>query len=56
MYKTDHMIELGLYNDLLPREDVEFRQRFLKSGKQIYNIPVPLYRYTQHSESISKHM
>jgi glycosyltransferase involved in cell wall biosynthesis len=56
MYKTDHIIELGLYDDSLPREDVEFRQRFLKSGKQIYNIPIPLYRYTQHQESITKKM
>jgi glycosyltransferase involved in cell wall biosynthesis len=54
MYKLDHMMSLGLYDTNLPREDVEFRQRFLKSGKQIYNLPVPLYRYTQHDNSITK--
>lgn len=54
MYKIDHMLELGLYDASLPREDVDFRQRFLKSGKQIFNIPIPLYRYTQHQSSMTK--
>lgn len=54
MYKLDHMLELGLYNTNLPREDIDFRQRFVKSGKQIYNLPIPLYRYTQHENSITK--
>ena len=50
MYRTDNIIDLGLYDESLPREDVEFRQRFLKKY-QIYNIPVPLYRYTVHEDS-----
>lgn len=50
MYKTDQIINLGLYNETLPREDIEFRQRFL-SKYQIYNIPAPLYRYTIHQSS-----
>lgn len=50
MYRTDQIIDLGLYNETLPREDIEFRQRFLKKY-QIYNIPVPLYRYTIHENS-----
>lgn len=50
MYRIDQIIELGLYDESLPREDVEFRQRFLKEY-QIYNIPVPLYRYTIHDQS-----
>ena len=54
MYKTDDMISLGLYNEMLPREDVDFRSRFLQSGKNIYNIPIPLYRYTQHTKSMTK--
>jgi hypothetical protein len=53
-FKTDHMIEIGLYDPTLPREDVDFREKFLKSGRMIYNIPVPLYRYTNHSESLTK--
>lgn len=54
MYKTDDIIELGLYDETIPREDVEFRSRFLKSGRHIYNIPIPLYRYSQHVNSITK--
>lgn len=55
-FKTDHMIELGLYDSTLLREDVDFRQKFLKSGRMIYNIAIPLYRYTNHSESLTKGM
>lgn len=54
MYKIDDMIALGLYNEVLPREDEEFRRRFLNSGRHIYNIAVPLYRYYIHPNSISK--
>ena len=50
MYRTDHLIDIGLYNEELPREDMEFRQRFIKKY-QIYNIPIPLYRYTIHEDS-----
>lgn len=56
MYKTDDITELGLYDEGLPREDVEFRKRFLKSGRHIYNIPIPLYRYTQHPNSKTKNL
>lgn len=54
MYKTDDVLELGMYDDSIPREDVEFRSRFIKSGRYIYNIPIPLYRYTQHPDSMTK--
>lgn len=54
MYRTDQIISLGLYDESLPREDAEFRKRFLESKHYIYNIPVPLYRYTQHSNSLTK--
>ena len=54
MYKADDMIELGLYDEFLPREDADFRSRFLQSGRHIYNIPIPLYRYTQHNKSMTK--
>jgi glycosyltransferase involved in cell wall biosynthesis len=49
-YRTDHLIDIGLYNENLPREDFELRERFLKKY-QIYNIPIPLYRYTIHEDS-----
>ena len=54
LYRTDQIIKLGLYKEGLPREDVEFRKRFLEAGYQIYNVPVSLYRYTQHLNSITK--
>lgn len=53
MYRVDHLINIGLYDEKLPREDVEFRQRFLQKY-QMYNIPVPLYRYTMHEESLTR--
>lgn len=54
LYYTDHLIELGPYNTDVEREDIDFRKRYLKSGKYIYNIPVPYYRYTQHDDSLTK--
>ena len=54
VHKLDDMVELGLYDETIPREDAEFRSRFLKSGRTIFNIPIPLYRYTQHQDSMSK--
>lgn len=54
MYKLDDMLDLGLYDESMPREDIEFRERFLKSRRRIYNIPVPLYRYFQHNTSMTK--
>src|SRR5574337_1582335 len=53
MYKLDDVLELGMYDENLPREDVDFRQKFIKSGKQLYNISVPLYRYCKHSENMT---
>lgn len=49
-YRTDQLIDIGLYNESLPREDFDLRERFIKKY-QIYNIPVPLYRYTIHEGS-----
>jgi glycosyltransferase involved in cell wall biosynthesis len=54
MYYTDHLLRLGPYDKSVPREDIDFRERFLKSGKYIYNVPIPYYRYTQHNSSITK--
>jgi len=53
LYYTDHIIDIGMYDESLPREDVDLRKRFLQKY-QIYNIPVPLYRYTMHNESRTK--
>ena len=54
MFRLDDIIDLGLYDDTLPREDFDFRERFLKSGRQIYNIPVPLYRYSKHNSNMTR--
>jgi len=54
LYYTDHLIELGPYNVDIKREDIDFRKRYLKSGRYIYNLPVPYYKYTQHDESLTK--
>lgn len=55
LYKTDDLIALGPYQDV-PREDIDFRNRFTQSGKFIYNIPIPLYRYRQHQKSLTKNI
>lgn len=54
MYRIDQLIDIGLYDETLPREDADLRERFLKSKHQIYNIPVPLYRYTIHENSMTR--
>lgn len=54
MYKTDDVLAINGFREDLPREDEDFRRRFLQSGKHIFNIPVPLYRYTQHKKSMTK--
>lgn len=54
LYYTDHLIELGPYNVDVEREDIDFRQRFLQSGRYIYNIPIPYYKYTQRVDSLTK--
>lgn len=56
LFKTDDLMLLGGYNETLPREDLDFRERFLKNKEQIYNVPIPLYRYTQHNNSLTKHL
>lgn len=56
MFYTDHLIELGPYNTNIQREDLDFRSRFLKSGRFIYNIMIPYYRYTQRESSLTKNI
>jgi len=54
MYRRDDIISIGYFDESLPREDEDFRVRFLNNGWHIYNIPIPLYRYCQHKNSLSK--
>jgi len=53
MFKIDDLLHFGPYMNI-PREDLDFRNRFLRSRRFIYNIPIPLYRYTQNDDSMSK--
>lgn len=53
LFKTDDFLQLGGYNETLPREDEDFRIRFIKSKKQIYCVPIPLYRYFKHENNMT---
>ena len=54
MFRTDNLFEIGLYDeDFKYREEEELRIRFLKKFN-ISRIPIPLYRYRQHENNITK--
>jgi glycosyltransferase involved in cell wall biosynthesis len=53
MFRTDHLIEIGLYDDgFLMHEDRDLRARFLKKYL-IHRVELPLYRYRQHAENMT---
>ena len=53
MFKLDHLIEIGLYDeDFLVREEEDLRIRFLKKY-DISRVQLPLYRYMQHENNIT---
>lgn len=53
MFRMEHLIDIGLYDeDFLAREEEDLRLRFEKKYK-IFNIPLPLYRYTKHSSNLT---
>ena len=53
MFKTDHLIEIGLYNEkFLLHEEKELRLRFEKKYS-INRVPLPLYRYRKHASNIT---
>jgi glycosyltransferase involved in cell wall biosynthesis len=53
MFKTEHLIEIGLYDEkFLLHEERELRQRFEKKYK-ITSIPLPLYRYRKHEANMT---
>ena len=46
---------LGFYNsELRINEEVDLLNRFMSEGMKSYNISLPLYRYVQHDESLTK--
>ena len=53
MFRTDHLIEIGLYDDnFLMHEDRDLRARFLKKYA-IHQIELPLYRYRRHKDNMT---
>ena len=53
MFKTDHLIEIGLYNEkFLLHEEKELRLRFEKKYS-INRVPLPLYRYRKHASNMT---
>jgi len=52
MFNRDALFSLGLYKDGDIWEDTKFVKRFAES-KRLYNIPLPLYRYRQHENSVT---
>ncbi len=53
MFKTNHLIEIGLYNaKFLLHEEKELRIRFEKKYS-INRVPLPLYRYRKHSSNMT---
>lgn len=53
MFKTNHLIEIGLYDeDFQLHEERELRIRFEKKY-QIHRLELPLYRYRRHENNIT---
>lgn len=54
MFYKDKLKEIGLYDEkFLALEDLDLRKRYLQKFN-IYNIPLPLYRYRDHETNLTK--
>lgn len=54
LFRKDRIVEIGLYDEEFRlQEDQDLRIRYLKRFN-IYNIPLPLYRYRMHSDNSTK--
>lgn len=54
MFRKDLLIEIGLYDEQFrAREEEDLRIRFLDKFN-IYNIPLPLYRYRRHGLNLTE--
>lgn len=54
MFRKDRLLDIGLYDSSFrAREEEDLRVRFLKKY-DIYNIVLPLYRYRQHDDNLTK--
>ena len=55
MFKSEVFEKLGVYNEKIRvGEDLDFMARFKKANLSLYNINLPLYRYVNHGESLSR--
>ena len=53
-FKMDALEHLGYYNDTLRiNEEIDLRKRFEQEAFRIRNLNIPLYRYVQHSKSLT---
>ena len=53
MFRMEHLIELGLYNEQFHlHEDKELRRRFEKSH-QVHRVALPMYRYRRHGTNMT---
>ncbi|QWE27001.1 glycosyltransferase family 2 protein [Polynucleobacter sp. AP-Ainpum-60-G11] len=54
MFKKEHLLKIGLYDEnFLRHEDKELMKRFYKEFN-LGNLEVPLYRYRQHQNNMTK--
>ena len=54
-FKMEALEALGFYNsDLRIGEEVDLLNRFKEEGMKSYNVTLPLYRYVQHDDSLTK--
>jgi glycosyltransferase involved in cell wall biosynthesis len=55
MFKSEVFEQLGFYNEnIRVGEDLDLMARFKKANLSLYNINLPLYRYVNHGESLSR--
>ena len=54
IFSLQTLINIGLYDKVfLAREEEELMARFIKAGYNKLHLPLPLYRYRKHSNSIT---
>jgi glycosyltransferase involved in cell wall biosynthesis len=54
MFRKDRVVEIGLYDEnFLLSEDEDLRIRYMKKFN-IFNVPLPLYRYRIHANNLTK--
>lgn len=54
MFRKDYLYDIGLYDETFrAREEEDLRLRFLQKF-EVYNLPLPLYRYRMHGNNLTK--